>query len=127
MGSSSEAYDCHRHPELKRKVYSALQESDEGELSIVIPKEVALRQTIGSSGLIYNDGQFQQVFLFFFSIDRVLGATPEPTTPGSTQPQALPEFSPIIVNIAYSLRSPVDGVEFILPNDIYPYVSHLRR
>ncbi|TIB11129.1 hypothetical protein E3P92_02992 [Wallemia ichthyophaga] len=29
--------DVHRHPELKRKVYSALSEGDEGELSIVLP------------------------------------------------------------------------------------------
>jgi transcription initiation factor TFIID subunit 2 len=55
MGSSSEAHDCHKHPELKRKVYSALQESDEGDLSIAIPKEVPLRQTF-MSGMVYNDG-----------------------------------------------------------------------
>jgi transcription initiation factor TFIID subunit 2 len=48
MGSSNETPDCHRHPELKRKVYSALQESDEGELSIVIPKEVSLKQTLNA-------------------------------------------------------------------------------
>lgn len=53
----------------------------------------------------------------------ILGATPEPTTPGATQGQTLPEFSPIVVNIAYSLRNPVDGVEFVLPNDTHPYVS----
>ena len=43
--SVSDATDVHHHPELKRKVYAALQESDEGELSIAIPKEVALRQS----------------------------------------------------------------------------------
>ena len=37
--------DVHNHPELKRKLYSALQEGDEGELSIAIPKEVSLRQS----------------------------------------------------------------------------------
>ena len=41
----SNAQDVHNHPELKRKVYSALQEGDEGELSIAIPKEVSLRQS----------------------------------------------------------------------------------
>lgn len=55
MGGSTEAHDCHRHPELKRKLYSALQESDEGDLSIAIPKEVHLRQT-SSTGVVYNDG-----------------------------------------------------------------------
>lgn len=37
--------DCHTYPELKRKLYSALAEGDEGELSIAIPKEVSLRQS----------------------------------------------------------------------------------
>lgn len=45
LGAQAEAQDCHRHLELKRKVYSALQESDEGELSIAMPKEVALKQS----------------------------------------------------------------------------------
>lgn len=59
MGASNEAHDCHRHPELKRKVYSALQESDEGELSVTIPKEVSLKQT-SSTNVVYNDGMFPQ-------------------------------------------------------------------
>ncbi|KAF5352665.1 hypothetical protein D9756_005839 [Leucocoprinus leucothites] len=108
MGGSGEAHDCHRHPELKRKVYSALQESDEGELSVAIPKDVPLKQT-SNANLLYNEG-----------------ATPEPSTPGVPQGQSLPEFSPIAVNIVYSLRNPVDGVEFVLPNDNYPYrVPHV--
>ena len=41
----SNPQDCHNHPELKRKLYSALAEGDEGELSIAIPKEVSLRQS----------------------------------------------------------------------------------
>ena len=35
--------DCHRFSELKRKLYSALAEGDEGELSIAMPKEVPIR------------------------------------------------------------------------------------
>jgi transcription initiation factor TFIID subunit 2 len=59
MGGQAEAQDCHRHPELKRKIYSALQESDEGELSISIPPEVPLKQSSHSfSGLSFiNDGK----------------------------------------------------------------------
>jgi hypothetical protein len=52
-------------------------------------------------------------------------ATPEPQTPGLSIPHssvATPEFAPIIVNIVYSLRNPVDGVQFVLPTDSYPYV-----
>ena len=58
MGGQAEAQDCHRHPELKRKIYSALQESDEGELSIAIPTEVPLKQSAQSSStFLYGDGE----------------------------------------------------------------------
>lgn len=40
--SVSDPGDVHNHPELKRRVYSALAEGDEGELSVCIPKEVAV-------------------------------------------------------------------------------------
>jgi transcription initiation factor TFIID subunit 2 len=36
--SISNPQDVHTHPELKRKLYSALAEGDEGELSISIPE-----------------------------------------------------------------------------------------
>jgi hypothetical protein len=45
IGAQNEAPDCHRHPELKRKIYSALQEGSEGELGIAIPREVPLKHT----------------------------------------------------------------------------------
>lgn len=107
MGGQSEAQDCHRHPELKRKIYSALQESDEGELSIAIPPEVSLKQSSHSSfGLSFANEV----------------ATPEPQTPGYAQAQtSIPEFSPITINVTYSLRNPVDGFEFVLPTDLYPF------
>jgi transcription initiation factor TFIID subunit 2 len=44
----SNAQDLHNHPELKRKIYSAYSEGEEGELSIALPKEVHLRQNVGS-------------------------------------------------------------------------------
>ena len=47
--SISTPQDCHTYPELKRKIYTALAEGDEGELSIAIPKEVSLRQ-LGHAG-----------------------------------------------------------------------------
>jgi hypothetical protein len=52
--------DCHNHPELKRKVYSALAESDEGELSIAIPREVPLKQSghQAASAIISSEGKF---------------------------------------------------------------------
>lgn len=42
--TTSDPKDFHLHPELKRKVYSALADGDEGELSIVIPPQVHVRQ-----------------------------------------------------------------------------------
>ncbi|KAF8167444.1 hypothetical protein B0H34DRAFT_792168 [Crassisporium funariophilum] len=107
MGGPAEAQDCHRHPELKRKIYSALQEGDEGELSIAIPAEVQLKHSgHASSGLSFRDEV----------------ATPEPQTPGAQHnSSAMPEFAPIIINITYSLRNPSDGFEFVLPSDSYPF------
>ena len=62
MGGPTEAQDCHRHPELKRRIYSAMQEGDEGELSIAIPPEVSVKPLgHSSSGLSFaNEGKFVQ-------------------------------------------------------------------
>ncbi|KAH7906471.1 hypothetical protein BJ138DRAFT_1094071, partial [Hygrophoropsis aurantiaca] len=50
-------------------------------------------------------------------------ASPEPQTPGPSfhTPAPVPEFMPITVHIVYSLRNPVDGIQFVLPTDAYPY------
>jgi hypothetical protein len=40
--SLSDPQDCHTFPELKRKLYSAYAEGDEGELSIAIPRGVPI-------------------------------------------------------------------------------------
>ncbi|KAJ3830293.1 hypothetical protein F5880DRAFT_1516515 [Lentinula raphanica] len=97
--------DCHRHPELKRKLYSALQEGDEGELSIAIPKEVSLKPT-GIVNSALND----------FS-------TPEPQAQPSQQ---VTEFTPIVVKIIYSLRNPAEGIQFVRPTESHPYrVPHV--
>ncbi|KAH9968683.1 TATA-binding protein associated factor Taf2 [Russula dissimulans] len=105
----SNPQDVHTHPELKRKLYSALAEGDEGELSIAIPKEVPLKV----SGSVHA------------SIAASEAATPEPQTPGTS---ALPtlEFAPLIVHIEYSVRNPADGLTFVRPSDAYPYrVPHV--
>ncbi|KAG2155663.1 TATA-binding protein associated factor Taf2 [Suillus clintonianus] len=106
----SNPQDCHTYPELKRKIYSALAEGDEGELSIAIPKEVSLRQT-GHANHSLPNGHVSEA------------ATPEPHTPGpsSHTPAPIPEFMPIVVHIDYSLRNPVDGIQFVLPTDSYPF------
>lgn len=61
----SNSADCHTYPELKRKLYSALAEGDEGELSIAMPKEVSLKQsghaafgTVQSEGSILRQREF---------------------------------------------------------------------
>jgi len=122
VGSAGEPPDCHKHAELKRKLYSAISECDEGELSIAIPKEVSLR----TAGHFSSNGAFGECALFLFRCGVVLSqsvaATPEPQAQGQSS-QAAPEYAPIVVNIAYSLRNPVDGFEFVVPTDAYPYVS----
>ncbi|CAK5264367.1 unnamed protein product [Mycena citricolor] len=102
VGNPGEPLDCHRHPELKRKLYSALQESEEGELSIAVPLEVALKYSGSSLVQVHNDL-----------------ATPEPSTSGPSQ--TVQEFAPISIKIWYSLRNPVDGFEFVVPTESYPY------
>ena len=58
FGAPNETPDCHRHPEFKRKVYSALQEGEEGELAISIPREVPLRQSGHlSSGPVFSESE----------------------------------------------------------------------
>lgn len=125
--SVSDATDVHHHPELKRKVYSALQEGDEGELSIAIPKEVSLRQSghRSMSGLV-SEGKpwILRVGLHGCEPSRV-AATPEPQTPGHPSQQSLPvpEFIPILVHIKYSIKNPADGVQFVLPSESYQTVG----
>ncbi|KAI9057062.1 hypothetical protein FKP32DRAFT_1598551 [Trametes sanguinea] len=98
--------DVHNHPELKRRVYSALAEGDEGELSISIPREVA----VTPSGNRAQAGIVSEA------------ATPEPQTPGHLTQAAHPvtEYKQIEITITYSLRNPADGVQFVLPSDAYP-------
>ena len=121
----SNAQDCHYHPELKRKTYSALAESDEGELSIAIPQEVSLRPSGNTAtGQVFSEGITSRHWLNPLSYINGAVATPEPQTPGaSSQPApVVPELAPIVVNISYSLRNPIDGVQFVLPTDSFPYV-----
>ncbi|KAI0049299.1 hypothetical protein FA95DRAFT_1538598 [Auriscalpium vulgare] len=107
----SNPQDVHNHPELKRRVYSALAEGEEGELSIAIPQEVSLKQSGSSTaGLIASEA-----------------ATPEPQTPGASTSQiVVPDFAPITIKIEYSIRNPVEGLNFVLPSDAHPYrVPHV--
>ena len=62
--ASSDITDCHRHPELKRKLYSSFAECDEGELAIPIPRQVSVKPTAGSRGAHIKDGA--RPFLLFY-------------------------------------------------------------
>jgi hypothetical protein len=59
--TETEVWDCHRHLELRRKLYSALQEGDEGELAIAIPKEWVYQTT--SEGAVLRKSTFNFMFL----------------------------------------------------------------
>jgi hypothetical protein len=55
-----------------------------------------------------------------------LGNTPEPRSRGgSMAPGAGPgaEFAPLVLRVEYSMRNPIDGVQFVVPTDAFPYVS----
>jgi transcription initiation factor TFIID subunit 2 len=97
--------DVHSFPEIKRKMFSAFSDADEGELSIAIPS--SLLPVPRSLQTPTKDSLLRET----------QGALPNSTANPSS------EFAPLTVVIHYSLRSPHDGVHFVLPTDTYPYVS----
>jgi transcription initiation factor TFIID subunit 2 len=99
--TASKANDVHIFPEIQRKIYSALSESDEGELSIAIPDELA---PMHKANIVPLHHQFD---------------TPEPARMGTPSS----EFAPLTITIEYSLTNPLDGLQFVLPTEAYPYVS----
>lgn len=56
MFSTSGINDCHKHPELKRKLFSALAECDEGELAISLPSPVSAKLSGASAGVVVSEG-----------------------------------------------------------------------
>lgn len=80
-----------------------------------------------ASSAIYSEGEYDLACPMSAYLMLVAAATPEPQTPGASQVNgAITEFAPITVNISYSIRKPVDGLEFVLPTDSYPYVRVLH-
>lgn len=57
---TSEITDCHRHPEVKRKLYSSYAECDEGELAIPIPHQVVVRSTGSIAGAIARESTLSE-------------------------------------------------------------------
>lgn len=93
--TASDPKDFHLHPELKRKVYSALTDGDEGELSIALPLQAQIEPV--------------RVPLVQYLSD----------SPQSVEPSS--EFAPIKVLIEYSIVHPDEGIQFVLPSEAYPY------
>ncbi|KAG8886099.1 hypothetical protein FRB98_001473 [Tulasnella sp. 332] len=95
--------DVHIYPEIKRRIYSALSEGDEGELSIGLPAEVTTRLNVAKDQLM------------------------DAPTPGASIPVPSGiEAIPVIVRIEYMLQDPADGLEFVVPSELYPYrVPHV--
>lgn len=62
IGSTPEdAKNSHFHPELKRKLYSAFQEGDDGELAIAVPSDVSLKPqpTVAAMGEMSEGASYQ--------------------------------------------------------------------
>lgn len=75
----SDPTDFHTYPEVKRKLYSALAEGDEGELAIAVPHQVLIKQVCrdvrlhqlycnkffksanATSGLITSEGAYHDI------------------------------------------------------------------
>ncbi|KIO26946.1 hypothetical protein M407DRAFT_233870 [Tulasnella calospora MUT 4182] len=88
--------DVHLYPEIKRKLYSALSEGDEGELSIGLPADMVARQEQAFN----NNSQ-----------------------PDGTVPIEAVSF---VIRIDYIVRNPPEGLEFVVPTEAYPYrVPHM--
>lgn len=125
--SVSNPQDCHNHPELKRKVYAAYSEGDEGELSIAIPRDVSIKPFgVSLPNGVASECAYRHRYVLGVRDAYTLPAdgTPEPHTRASSlAPTTTTEFAPLVVHVEYSLRNPVDGVEFVMPTDAYPYVS----
>ena len=125
--SVSNPQDVHNHPELKRRVYSALAEGDEGELSISIPREVAVTPSghRAQTGIVSEGAHRKTHGTRSANLWGMVAATPEPQTPGhmAQQPHSVTEYRQIEVTITYSLKNPADGVQFVLPSEAYPTVS----
>jgi transcription initiation factor TFIID subunit 2 len=105
----SKPEEFNQYPELKRKLYSALSESDEGELSIGIPDQVSVTlvnpPASSAPGAVTN------------------GATPATAAAPTTTAAASREYQPITVRIEYMVKNPGDGIQFILPSETHPFVS----
>jgi transcription initiation factor TFIID subunit 2 len=109
----SKPEEFNQYPELKRKLYSALSESDEGELSIGFPDQVSVTlvnpPASSAPGPVTN------------------GATPATATAAAaaaptTTAAASREYQPITVRIEYMVKHPGDGIQFILPSETHPFV-----
>ena len=77
------------YPELKRKLYAAANEGDEGELAISLPVGTIKRSGQGADGM-----------------------TPA-ATPAAVVNSDLPEFESIIIKIEYELVNPKEGIRFV--------------
>lgn len=71
--SALDINDCHRHPELKRKLYSAYAESDEGELAIPMPRQISLKTTaLSGEGIAASEGKQMNNAVLLFLIIKLL-------------------------------------------------------
>ena len=107
--SLSNEKDVHLYPELKRKLYAAASDGSNGELSVLIPPDVAIETVQEREARISNkqpDAQDDEA---------------EPANGTGAD-----DFAPIHLRIYYSLEHPVDGLEFVQSTPETPHrVPHI--
>lgn len=91
--------NIHTYPEMKRQIWRADHEGDEGELGIAIPQGCIVRANTGR--------------------------TPATATAATDQGPKLDEFEPFTIAVEYEVTKPGLGIVVVGPDDANPSVSFL--
>ncbi|TIB98529.1 hypothetical protein E3Q18_02027 [Wallemia mellicola] len=110
--------DVHRHPELKRKVYSALAQGDEGELSISLPPGCIVR------GL--GDNVQPEIPPSSADKDKEDPKEQKEQKEQKETTQNTQDFAPITIFVEFSITQPFEGLQVVKPTETSPYrIPHI--
>ncbi|GAA5878689.1 hypothetical protein JCM8547_002132 [Rhodosporidiobolus lusitaniae] len=90
--------NIHTYPEMKRQIWRADNEAEEGELGIAIPHGTVVRVGGGGAG----------------------GRTPAPATPAAGKESPREEYEPFTIAVEYEVTKPGMGVVVVGPDEANP-------